>query len=1223
MTKVVRLSSRMVNAARGMIARRRRARKKAAMVEATAVAGEEEEEEESAAAMGTTTLVQEEARVENGEHRISDAVEGINNLSGATFVEVRMNGALNDHLEEVIVGNDGEDIHSSKKYSKLRCLIDGDGDVGGREMLLVAEDVGDGIGECLVMVEDDGCIGGEVWEEGFVEEEVVSEETVVYEEEVGVTSEEAMVEEICEEGQSQEGVVYTDQNEVLDNRGDEVAVENCNNFSANGHVEEAWHEVDHSANEVVEELVEEVAELEVDPAKDEAGMMVAAEEEVVEEESRGPSEEETDSGHSGPEDDVMFKCSKVHEEEKELVVSDSAKSGSLKETGLPEVSVKAEEASVLVRDSMGEEDAGELEECNIKSTCRGRAGSTDTSCSSDGPQSASFPADEPLGLSNLDGDESGGVRRRRSSRIRSLLVSGKKNMTALSSATKPETVSIETKDGTVKSSDKSFSVTTPDPPFSSARSSSPMGMPGAVMPQPRPPQPSTQVPFQDCNKPVKVKSRWRRSSELEMGGCKSSECETGTTTSPSISPRLAIPPPPPLLPAPSSVSSCNSHVNSASSVSDNCSPSVDQLSSSSSAAPPSKADAEAKKGSEGKNEKREREMEERLRNFEIVEENIYLTERTRSKEAKRMVCDCTLSKEEQVRGEPGCGEDCLNSGSRCPVGDCCTNKRFQKKEYAKTEVFRTEKKGFGLRALQDMPAGTFVMEYVGEVLDPKEFRRRAKDYARERNRHYYFMALKSDTIIDATTKGNSSRFINHSCEPNAETQKSFIPCGDEITFDYQLQRYGKEAQRCYCEKPLCRGWIGQDPEKEKGCVSKSSSGFSKEKREKEAAAAAAAQEIEKLCASGLKNRAHTLTLCRLMVRAEERGARSRLLALLRDGEQACRRLFLDYHGLRLVWSWMIDMGGGVSSSAMDLDDTLSLRMEILETLAQLPIPNKTMLQDSKVLGVVQRWLNQPILSLPTSNSSTSTPSPSPGTSPPSRSSSNLKEIPRNKERLQIVEEESPSDLEAPKPKGDVDEKTSEGPMTLMAESEKQVVDAEGNKENEDKGGKPGGKEGGWQSLRARRKDQGAEDGEDGEDDDGEDEGDDDDEEEENEEEEGVRERKAILEDEATAKVEDREERQRLLTDLASSLIENWSFLKEVFRIPKKERLEQMKEHEREADRGYKEYLDKEGHHNKQSYVRHWRHDRFHHDKRERKRGRGSTDMPGIERPTKKKPLLDD
>ncbi|CAA9998875.1 unnamed protein product, partial [Nesidiocoris tenuis] len=68
-------------------------------------------------------------------------------------------------------------------------------------------------------------------------------------------------------------------------------------------------------------------------------------------------------------------------------------------------------------------------------------------------------------------------------------------------------------------------------------------------------------------------------------------------------------------------------------------------------------------------------------------------------------------------------------------------------------------------------SGEFLMEYVGEVIDPKEFRRRAKDYSKEKNRHFYFMSLKSDSIIDATLKGSISRFINHSCDPNAETQK--------------------------------------------------------------------------------------------------------------------------------------------------------------------------------------------------------------------------------------------------------------------------------------------------------------------------------------------------------------------------------------------------------------------------------------------------------------------
>lgn len=112
------------------------------------------------------------------------------------------------------------------------------------------------------------------------------------------------------------------------------------------------------------------------------------------------------------------------------------------------------------------------------------------------------------------------------------------------------------------------------------------------------------------------------------------------------------------------------------------------------------------------------------------------------------------------------------------------------------------------------------------MLDPEEFERRAEDYSKVKNVHYYFMSLRADAVIDATQKGNISRFINHSCEPNAETQKwtvngelrigffskRTIFAGEEITFDYQFQRYGKEAQKCYCETASCRGWLGEEPD---------------------------------------------------------------------------------------------------------------------------------------------------------------------------------------------------------------------------------------------------------------------------------------------------------------------------------------------------------------------------------------------------------------------------
>lgn len=66
--------------------------------------------------------------------------------------------------------------------------------------------------------------------------------------------------------------------------------------------------------------------------------------------------------------------------------------------------------------------------------------------------------------------------------------------------------------------------------------------------------------------------------------------------------------------------------------------------------------------------------------------------------------------------------------------------------------------------------GEFIIEYVGEVLDQGEFQRRAMSYDKS-HKHFYFMALNADEIVDATNKGNYSRFTNHSCDPMAETQK--------------------------------------------------------------------------------------------------------------------------------------------------------------------------------------------------------------------------------------------------------------------------------------------------------------------------------------------------------------------------------------------------------------------------------------------------------------------
>lgn len=69
---------------------------------------------------------------------------------------------------------------------------------------------------------------------------------------------------------------------------------------------------------------------------------------------------------------------------------------------------------------------------------------------------------------------------------------------------------------------------------------------------------------------------------------------------------------------------------------------------------------------EEKEEKERRDkqiVEERLNSYESLDENLYLVDKVRSKrskEAKRMVCDCFLSKEEISNNEMGCGDECLN-----------------------------------------------------------------------------------------------------------------------------------------------------------------------------------------------------------------------------------------------------------------------------------------------------------------------------------------------------------------------------------------------------------------------------------------------------------------------------------------------------------------------------------------------------------------------------------
>ena len=177
-----------------------------------------------------------------------------------------------------------------------------------------------------------------------------------------------------------------------------------------------------------------------------------------------------------------------------------------------------------------------------------------------------------------------------------------------------------------------------------------------------------------------------------------------------------------------------------------------------------------------------------------------------------------------------CGEDsdCINRATKMEcIGDCgcgsqCQNQRFQQRQYADVAVIKTEKKGYGLRAEKDLRPNDFIFEYIGEVITEATFRRRMPQYSDAGIKHFYFMSLSKGEFIDATKKGNLGRFCNHSCNPNCYVDKWVvgdrlrmgifaerkIKAGEELVFNYNVDRYGADAQPCYCGEPNCTGFIG-------------------------------------------------------------------------------------------------------------------------------------------------------------------------------------------------------------------------------------------------------------------------------------------------------------------------------------------------------------------------------------------------------------------------------
>jgi len=137
--------------------------------------------------------------------------------------------------------------------------------------------------------------------------------------------------------------------------------------------------------------------------------------------------------------------------------------------------------------------------------------------------------------------------------------------------------------------------------------------------------------------------------------------------------------------------------------------------------------------------------------------------------------------------------------------------------------------GNGVFAVAPIAKGEQVIEYKGTLMTHAEADELYGDGGE--TGHTFLFTLNDEYLIDANRKGNTARWINHSCAPNCqalmeesssgdprkdkvviETIRRIKP-GDELTYDYGIvldMPYTaslKKLWRCLCGAPNCSGTL--------------------------------------------------------------------------------------------------------------------------------------------------------------------------------------------------------------------------------------------------------------------------------------------------------------------------------------------------------------------------------------------------------------------------------
>jgi SET domain-containing protein len=134
----------------------------------------------------------------------------------------------------------------------------------------------------------------------------------------------------------------------------------------------------------------------------------------------------------------------------------------------------------------------------------------------------------------------------------------------------------------------------------------------------------------------------------------------------------------------------------------------------------------------------------------------------------------------------------------------------------------SKRHGKGVFALKPIKAGELIAQYKGVIVSAEEA---GMKHPTHETGHTMLVALGEkdgkEWVLDGTVGGNSMRFINHGCVPNAKLENvgmrvnvraiRNIRVGQELLLDYQLscsQRLSKAvkaAYKCLCGARTCRG----------------------------------------------------------------------------------------------------------------------------------------------------------------------------------------------------------------------------------------------------------------------------------------------------------------------------------------------------------------------------------------------------------------------------------